>query len=917
MFPDDLDDVAVEALIGGVWTSIRADVRAAGEITITRGRSNQSNRVTPQQCKMWLDNRDGAYSTRNPTSPYYGLLSRNTQIRVRAAHRFGVDTDLGTLTVTEVAPSVDLDTAAGVLLCVWLAADDGGGSFNLTIPGSMTAGTEIDGGFSTSRSGRETLSATGATGTRTATASAATDRWAAVSIAVPGATVQEVLQDVGTSGAGVTLTTAAGTLVGWWLVAVHAMDFAGEFQMEGLKPTGGAGWMPLADTDSESRMMAWARPVTTAGANAVVFPGVLDSPTDTHGHLFVLSGVDALPASTAYRFWGEVAEWPMAWDKSGSDVVVPLEANGVLRRLDRAGVPLRSALFRAATSATSLPLLRAYWPLEDGTRASYLASGIGGKPMRYKGQAPEFANIEPFFGSGPVVRLYATTKLTGDVPNYPHSGSLAARALFEVPAGGFANNTRIMELFQAGGTVARWQIRYGTGGTLTVRALDGDGTQLATSGAIGMGFDDVQTMLTLDLVQNGTGVDWALAGRAYNPVSGDVDVGGLSGTFATQTLGRVFKVQIAPGGAMTDAAVGHVMFGDSAALAASLNSALIGHAGETAGARIERLCAEEGLDVTIVGRSADTAAVGPQSIDTLGNLLFAARDADMGILCESRDSFGLRYRTRTDLYNQTGVELTYTAKHLTAIEVADNDDYITNDYTASRVAGSSERRILDDGALSTQDPPNGVGTYARQDTYNVESDDQLASIANWCLNLGTWDEARYPVLSAELVHPAYAQNPALRAAVAGLELGDVLVINSPPAWLPPDPIEVIVHGTAERLYNRGWQVGWSTSPAGPYYVFVIEHPVYGRLDSGGCELAVDVTSGGTSLLVATDTGVALWDTAAPMPFNVTVGGELMRVTAISGTVSPQTFTVVRSVNTVVKSHTAGTRLRLSRSVAGL
>jgi hypothetical protein len=48
-----------------------------------------------------------------------------------------------------------------------------------------------------------------------------------------------------------------------------------------------------------------------------------------------------------------------------------------------------------------------------------------------------------------------------------------------------------------------------------------------------------------------------------------------------------------------------------------------------------------------------------------------------------------------------------------------------------------------------------------------------------------------------------------------------------------------------------------------------------------------------------------------MPILVTAGGEDMTVTAISGTSNPQTFTVVRSVNGVVKSHPADTPISLT------
>ena len=51
--------------------------------------------------------------------------------------------------------------------------------------------------------------------------------------------------------------------------------------------------------------------------------------------------------------------------------------------------------------------------------------------------------------------------------------------------------------------------------------------------------------------------------------------------------------------------------------------------------------------------------------------------------------------------------------------------------------------------------------------------------------------------------------------------------------------------------------------------------------------------------------------AADLPFDVRVGvGERMPVTAVSGSTSPQTFTVTRGVNGVQLAHAAGADVRL-------
>jgi hypothetical protein len=88
--------------------------------------------------------------------------------------------------------------------------------------------------------------------------------------------------------------------------------------------------------------------------------------------------------------------------------------------------------------------------------------------------------------------------------------------------------------------------------------------------------------------------------------------------------------------------------------------------------------------------------------------------------------------------------------------------------------------------------------------------------------------------------------------------------------------------------------------------------VWGRWASDGSALAAGVSSSATSLSVSTtNPGSPLWTTSAgDLPFDILVAGERMTVTAISGASSPQAFTVVRSVNSVVKAQTAGAPLTL-------
>lgn len=196
---------------------------------------------------------------------------------------------------SHVAPSVVSPAAAGLLVCAWQSYDNPG---NYTVPGSMAAGAETDGSLSTLRYGTQVLGASGATGTRTATFSVS-DSNSAVSVVASGSpapTIQQALS--GYSGtADVTLTTAGGTLEGWWLLAVQGWDWDISNRMRA--PGGGPGlWLPVADSGdnggASSRIRVWARRVEATGAQTVTFAFDAEVAANNHARLLVLSGVTDL-----------------------------------------------------------------------------------------------------------------------------------------------------------------------------------------------------------------------------------------------------------------------------------------------------------------------------------------------------------------------------------------------------------------------------------------------------------------------------------------------------------------------------------------------------------------------------------------------------------------------------------------------
>ncbi|TQN30622.1 phosphodiesterase/alkaline phosphatase D-like protein [Haloactinospora alba] len=157
------------------------------------------------------------------------------------------------------------------------------------------------------------------------------------------------------------------------------------------------------------------------------------------------------------------------------------------------------------------------------------------------------------------------------------------------------------------------------------------------------------------------------------------------------------------------------------------------------------------------------------------------------------------------------IALDYQAGHVSPpLEPTNDDQQLTNDFTASRQDGGEVRYERENGPVSVQDPPNGVGRYTGSETFNVASDDQLPSQAGWHVHKGTVDKARYPSVTVDLTDRTRA---GLRPDVARLDVGDRVTIDNPPSFLPPEQIDLIAEGYEETINLDSWEITYNASPA--------------------------------------------------------------------------------------------------------
>lgn len=819
-YPQSPLDVRIDLQVNGIWSDITADVYVPEKITITRGRADEGARVDPGKCGLTLNNGaskvvpgvSGRYSPRNPRSDLYGLIGRNTPIRVSvlAGTPFlavpGGATDRATTpdaAALDITGDLDVriearlddwqaDTQPQVLIGKWISP--GQKSWLVFVyQRELWLYTSVDG-----------------------TAEHQTRSTTKLVVPPSGRLALRCTIDVDNGAAGKTnrFYTAPSLDGPWELIATNTT--AGTTAIFNSTTSLDIGAVGSAASSAMNGQVYRAEVRNGINGTAVANPDfTAQTPgstgfIDSAGRTWSVGG-NAAVTNRHTRFIGEVSSWPSRWDVSGNDVRVPIEAAGILRRLGQGAKALDSTLRRRIPSYTPL----AYWPMEDGQSATQASSPIDGvSPLTLTRVNWASADTLPSSKALPVLASAGGTlpQMLGRIP-VPTSTltSWSVRWIYRLDTPNATQRTYLR--IRSTGTVADWYIQTGSGGS-TIVGNDADGANVFTQGiATGTDLFGQWIYVRFTATQNGGNVDWRIDWR---------DVGGDAGGFGTSfagTVGRPTAVASPPDGYSADLdgmAIGHISAWPSNTTAA-YDGAIDAWAGETAGARMTRLTSEEGVPLAEWGSTSRQEQVGAQRPDTMLALLEDAEDADGGILYERRDVTGLAYRDRISLYDQpVALALDYTVSGHVAppLEPVDDDQKVRNDITAQRDGGASARATLETGPLSVQTPPAGVGIYDESVTLNLYDDSQPERHAYWRLHLGTWDESRYPVVNLDL-----AAAPSLIDQVTALESGDRLQIANPPAWLPPGPIDLLMQGYQETIgHPIDWDVQLNCTPAGPWTI---------------------------------------------------------------------------------------------------
>lgn len=899
-FPATARNVLVEMYRNGIgWWNITGDVYTREDIVVTRGRSDEASQSQPTSCPLVLNNADGKYSPRNPVGAFYGTFGRNTEIRV------AIQVDPVYDAYSQTSATGDLSWVhtpvgqpTGVCLILW--------EFN--VAGSTVGDGEVlYGGVAMER--KAFLSGTvGAvnvvkhvwwlnrnipTGPQTVTVdgNVAILRQASV-MTVTGGSNAEIDATASVSGSGINPTTTMTT-------TKRAIIFESLFTDldDGSTITPSVGYTQLGEHDLGTETVAVAKTnVLDPALYAVAWFAA------TSGWSIVAVAVRAV----YYRFWGEVSSWPANWDTTGNDAWVDIQCAGLSRRLgqgvDPAETGLRNFIFPAHG-------LFRYWPLSGakGTQYSLDIAPVWGSPQNYRfySEGGSFVYGEEmgssYLGTGMAYFNSNSGTLRGDV------GTGYSNWALDFVYQTLALGDFFVTCYDYHGFV--WTLELdGNTGVAQVSVTDPvlGPIGFSPTGQLGALLDDQPHHVRLKLLRNGVDTDWSLY---IDGVLVD------SGTYAGYNADGLAWFQMAYDRTSTQSWVNiaHIalwadLTSESWPSAAEVSQAAQGYLGEEAGTRVQRISELAGYDLAVIGDAADTAPMGPQYSEGFLAQLRDAESTDLGDLAEPRDALGLQYRTHRSLYNQApAFTLSYQDGQVAGpLGLVDDDMLTRNDVTAVRRDGDSFRVTQDTGPLSIAAPPTGVGRYKDEVTVNVETDGFLAGVASWLLHRGTVDESRLPALKVNL-HNKNVVAAGLEPAILAADLGDLVVVGELSAASLYDDLSLLVLGYVERINEHTHEITFNCAPGSPYDV-----AVYGtaKYDTDGSELVAGINSSATSFQVQ-QTGTSLWTTdPAAFPFDIRIGGERMTVTNITNATSPQTFTVTRAVNGVVKSHLASAAVRL-------
>jgi hypothetical protein len=925
-----INDIRVRLYLAGQWRDVSSDVRYEQAIATRGGYGAEDELAPPATCRLTLDNRSGNYTEHNPLGPYYPSLGRSTpfELAIRTVK------DTATTNAASSWGSTDAHPQGAWDVLAWTNAGGVASDFNKA-SGKAThlISTANDSRYSWLAGYSQriadfavtlSLPFTNVTGGVVGLdlfmrgTGAITAYYAARILIQTDESVQIDLVDI--NGTSLTLfgpETVSGL--------THSSSQALRLRMQTEGRTVRAKVWPVGTTEP----FDWPIIHTDQGIDATT-DELMDAPGFVGVRSIVGAGNTNVPVTFSYddfeiltpEFAGEVAAWPRNRDTTGNERTISITAADVTRRLNES--PTDSALRRFILNSpyNGYPPW-VYWPLEEG-------------------EAADPGTIQPAAGSGTVGFVLPSSGST--VPKLEWAADKSLPGGLQGPSltGGGSLIFWLSPVTEAASWSASWGWKqsYSDGG-FCMLTTESSHIQLAFSRAassltlnINQSVDGAaaSTVMSYDFADKNDVEEWHLISLEAFQTGADyayfLHVDGVQVDSHTQSPGTLDGLRRVQLFSVVDAAQNtyfqHLAVYSSPAALLSLpppsmfSSPFFGYAGERALPRAERLCDEENITFgwigSGVGGTADnTEPMGAQRPDNFLSLVQACAKVDNGMLYTQRSSGGLQFRTLETMYSrEPWLELSLSAGHFSPPWSGTADDQaLVNDITVTREQGGQFRHRLDDGSRMSVTSPaeGGAGPKTGTASVNTETDTQLVGQAQWRVHLGTADEDRFSGIKLELAREVFRDTAglALSARLRDLDVGDLIALTGLTSEFLYDDLIQVVFGISKRIDQFTYDMTLVCRPGSRYRVFTLDSSYLDDEDTTLNE-ALDTTETGVDVAIAA-TG-RIWS-AADQPYDLATGGERMTLTALSGAGSPQTFTVTRSVNGVVKEHPTGQPISLA------
>lgn len=453
--------------------------------------------------------------------------------------------------------------------------------------------------------------------------------------------------------------------------------------------------------------------------------------------------------SWAIRYQGYLTQANPTADLSTKVRQAAMAAQGKLGLLDGKTKPLQSAAYRSTIAQNPIY----YWPLEDGANAIEAGQAIPGHRVLS-------------VGGGGITFGAAGAPGTGPAADMSPGGFLYANVVNAAPWGvsfNFKTTTTTQAMMGQVVTAdgALFTVGIGGGSQIFVDYQLG-ATNTGLSQASSSYADGKWHSLLFVADQNGSHIEVSVYIDDVF-ILGTVDL--TAGTATLTDMREVFLGRDEPGLTSQHAwFVNHLALWTSssgvwnAAARPALARALQGWTGETADARLARLCAELGIACQIYGTS--TVTMGPQGIDTTPNLLREVEAADHGRLFDGLGP-GVGYVTRSERYNAAAryaFDMIPPVLDLPDFRPVFDRQGVKNLWTVNQKNGGS-------GTYEKATGPKGTGTIGVEPgdaTINVDGHVDLRQHAAFLAGISTVPGFRYPSVPVNM-----RMTPDLAAAIIG------------------------------------------------------------------------------------------------------------------------------------------------------